>query len=1018
MPFLVSSPICAAALLLAVLPSTMPGQYFGQNKVQYEPHDFKVLKTPRFDVYYYDQERQGAVDAGRMAERWNTRHSKVLAWQLSPNQPVILYDSPIAFQSTTVLPGFIGEGTGGVTEALRRRVVMPLAGPLAETDHVLGHELVHAFQYDIAARAGPRGGSGAPGLISMPLWFIEGMAEYLSLGAKDPLTAMWMRDAVRREEIPSIDQLNNPKYFPYRYGQAFWAFVGGRYGDEAIGKIFKVSGTAGVEAAISRVLGISAAELSKQWRAALIDEYEPVLKLTQRAEDTARVLIPAKREGDLNVGPAVSPDGSRMMLFSQRDIFSIDIYLADATTGKFERRITKAAVDPHLNSLGFINSAGSWSADGREFAYPTISNGRAQLAIYDVQAHQTVRRINLPQFGEIQSPTWSPDARQIAFAALVGGLNDLYVIDLKSSQVRRLTKDEFGDFQPAWSPDGTRIAFVTDRFTSELDDLSFGQYRLGLIDVASGAVQEGPGFRTGKHINPQWSPDSRSLYFISDRDGISNIYRVSLAGRDLYQLTNLQTGVSGITALSPALSVASKADRILFSVFSTGNYGIFAIDEPGPLSGRPPTDTVAPLNAGLLPPRIRTSQAVATLLAQPHVGLVNPAAFRVTPYRARLSLDYIAPPSVGIGISNFGTMVSGGAAFYFSDILGYHNLMTAVESTTFSEDARLANSISGIVAYQNQRHRWTWGAIGGQIPYLTGGYGQAIANVDGQPTILEQSILFWQINRQAAGIVTYPFNRAQRVEFSAGFQNISYDARLTTNAFSAITGEFLGQQKQDLPKPNNINLGFASTALVYDTSVFGGTSPVAGQSYRLEFGGFSGTLTYTTALADYRRYFRISRALTLAFRGLHYGRYGGGSNDARLEDLFLGYPTLVRGYDPGSFDPRECGPQSQTTGTCPVFDRLIGNRIAVGNAELRIPLLGFLGVIPSRTLPPVEIAPFYDAGIAWNRRQQVPRRAIRSWGASLRLNVFGFAVAQISYVHPVDRPAKSWMWEFALVPGF
>src|SRR3977135_2755174 len=109
MPFLVSSPICAAALLLAVLPSTMPGQYFGQNKVQYEPHDFKVLKTPRFDVYYYDQERQAAVDAGRMAERWNTRHSKVLAWQLSPNQPVILYDSPIAFQSTTVLPGFIGE---------------------------------------------------------------------------------------------------------------------------------------------------------------------------------------------------------------------------------------------------------------------------------------------------------------------------------------------------------------------------------------------------------------------------------------------------------------------------------------------------------------------------------------------------------------------------------------------------------------------------------------------------------------------------------------------------------------------------------------------------------------------------------------------------------------------------------------------------------------------------------------------------------------------------------------------
>jgi hypothetical protein len=111
----------------------------------------------------------------------------------------------------------IGESTGGVTEGLRNRVIMPLAGPLKETDHVLGHELVHAFQYDITTRG------DIPGAALLPLWFIGGMAEFLSLGAVDAQTAMWMRDAVRRNKLPEIDKLDNPDYFPYRYGQALWA---------------------------------------------------------------------------------------------------------------------------------------------------------------------------------------------------------------------------------------------------------------------------------------------------------------------------------------------------------------------------------------------------------------------------------------------------------------------------------------------------------------------------------------------------------------------------------------------------------------------------------------------------------------------------------------------------------------------------------------------------------------------------------------------------------------------------
>ena len=79
---------------------------------------------------------------------------------------------------------------------------------------------MHAFQYDIT---GTNVSSGSAGALALPLWFIEGMAEYLSVGPVDPLTAMWMREATRREQLPDVDKLDNPKYFPYRYGQALWA---------------------------------------------------------------------------------------------------------------------------------------------------------------------------------------------------------------------------------------------------------------------------------------------------------------------------------------------------------------------------------------------------------------------------------------------------------------------------------------------------------------------------------------------------------------------------------------------------------------------------------------------------------------------------------------------------------------------------------------------------------------------------------------------------------------------------
>src|SRR5678810_1414366 len=95
------------------------------------------------------RDRDGIAIAARMAERWHARLERVLGHQLRGRQPLVLYASHPDFEQTNAIEGELGEGTGGVTEPLRRRIVLPLGGPLADTDHVIGHKLVHAFQFDM-----------------------------------------------------------------------------------------------------------------------------------------------------------------------------------------------------------------------------------------------------------------------------------------------------------------------------------------------------------------------------------------------------------------------------------------------------------------------------------------------------------------------------------------------------------------------------------------------------------------------------------------------------------------------------------------------------------------------------------------------------------------------------------------------------------------------------------------------------------------------------------------------------
>ncbi|HSW29646.1 MAG TPA: BamA/TamA family outer membrane protein [Longimicrobiales bacterium] len=1013
---------------LALLGAPLPGgaQYFGRNKVQYDKFEFVVLKTPHFDYHYYPVMSEAVGDAARMGERWYERFARTFQHEFEAAKPIVLYADHPDFEQTNTLSGFIGEGTGGVTESMKDRLIMPLGTSYWDTDHVLGHEMVHMFQFNIAQS---RQGGGMQGLMTLPLWLVEGMAEYLSVGRDDPLTAMWIRDAIRRDEFPTIKEMTEgTKFFPYRFGQSLMAYIGGTYGDDAIIQIFRRSLRVGFEPAFAQVTGMPTDTLSVRWKEQVAKEYLPLMEGRSAPGESGQLLLaPSTGSGEQNVSPSLSPDGRYLAFLSEKDLFSVDLYLADAATGKILRKLYSANSDPKAEALRYIDSSGTWSPDGRFFAFVITSGGDNEMVIIDVESGNQDQVISFPGLGAVNNPAWSPDGRKIVFSGTVGGITDLWLHDVETGRLVQATDDRFSDLQPTWSPDGRTIAFTSDRGPeTNFAKLTYSQFQLALMDVASFQVQVLPVFGNVKHINPQYAPDGRSLYFISDQDGFSDVYRLDLQTGDASRVTKVATAVSGITYLSPALSVAAQTGRIAFSVFDELQFHIIGLEPTsGTLVARAERAEDQP-GRKLPPANPERFSRVETYLADAETGLLPEGSILAADaeaYRPSLSLDYLGQPSIGVGTDSYGTYVGGGTSAYFSDMLGDRVLGVALQAQGTFKD------IGGQAFYQNLEKRWNWGVGLGRIPYLMGFYDQGIDEVGPYLGMYRYRIFM----SSAAGQLAYPFNSVQRVEFSAGATRYSYDIEVDKyylDDFGRIIDFSRESLNDSLPDP--MNLVETSVAFVGDNSFFGFVGPIRGGRYRLEVQQTWGSADYTTVIADWRRYFSPIKLLTVGMRGLHYGRYGITNEESNsdgfgmLQPLFLGYETLVRGYAYESFTPEDC--QASEFSTCPAFERLQGQRIGVASLELRVPFIGVeqYGVLNFPFIP-TELVAFADAGAAWEAespatwefsRNSGGRVPVFSTGVSARFNILGVMILEAYYAYPFQRPAKGWHWGFSLAPAW
>jgi len=993
-------------------------QYFGQNKMRYKSLKFKVYETPHFNLHYYLQNDTLVKWLAKESEVWYELHQQVFRDTFLRKNPIILYSNHPEFQQTTTVQGEIGVGTGGVTEAFKTRVVMPVMQINHQTRHVLGHELVHAFQYRILMEGGDS--TRLENIGNIPLWMVEGMAEYFSIGKKDAFTAMWMRDAYLNHDIPSLRAMTeNPNaYFPYRFGQAFWSYIGSTYGDTVIMPLFKATAMYGYEMGIRRVFGYDAQTLSNLWRNTMENAYRS-LSVDTAVTPVGRSVINTSNSGRMNVSPAISPDGKHIAFLSEKNLFSIDLFLADAETGGNIRRLSSKLTNEDIDEYSFIESSGAFSPDSRKFAFSVFSRGKSKLMVVDVETGRQLMLEAMGDISEFANIAWSPDGETVAFSGLQNGYSDIYLYNIQTKKLRQLTDDGYSDYQPSFSRDGRKIVFSTDRVSLQSDARSVDiPMNIAVIDLETGAITNIPVFQGANNLNPQFSADDSQIYFLSNSDGFRNMYRYTLEGGKVERLTQYFTGISGITEYSPALSLSAQGD-VLYSYFRNSSYSLYHAkeDEFVPVEVDP---YVVNFDAAMLPPpeNLGVDVVNANLSNFNLFNRIGDTQIATVSYKPNFKLDYLANSGMGLAVgSRYGAGIASGIQGMFSDILGHNQIFAALSINGEIYD------FGGQVAYINQKSRINWGGAVSHIPYMSGYSFYDVRDVGNGEELILDTYIIRTFQQQAEAFGAYPFSRHHRFEVGGAIARYSYRVDRWWQSYNFGYG---GRDKVSNDEASQIfggnfnafTIQQVNASFVGDNAVFGIAAPLQGYRYRIGAEQYFGDYNFTAYTFDVRKYNRY-QPVTLAARAYTYMRAGRHEN--ALYPLFLGYPHLIRGYESSSF--------RNSTGSFN-FNSLMGTRIAVFNFEIRLPFTGpeKLAVLRSGMLFS-DLNLFFDAGLAWDSNSKVAFRSTPrliesspnpndpslppievyeripalSAGVSLRVNLFGAMVLEPYYAFPFQR---------------
>lgn len=833
-----------AALALtsgALLPASAAAQHgFGQNKVQYRAFEWHVLRGGHVDVYYYPAEEQVARLALVYGEESFDYLARRLGHEPRARVPLIVYASHSDFEQTNVLPFVPPEGVLGVTESLKRRVTLPFRGSYAEFRHTLRHELVHVFQLSLLQQQ--RDLRPRARRVAIPLWWSEGLAEYLS-SPQDSRDEMVVRDLTLGGRLPSLDELGastSPLVYPL--GGELHRFLGERYGDWRAAALYAdVSRYASFDEALAAVYGHTPAQLGDEWRFALRQRYFPGVA------GRAPISLAGRKLADLSVQPVAVPRGDSAVdvaYLSPRSGYT-NIYLQPLSGSGRARVAVAGERSPEFES--FHAFASRIDARAGVLLFASKFGDRDALFFWDVARRRVVGRYAFDSLVAILSPAWSPDGRRVAFSGLtLGGVSDLYVLTLRDGALARATDDRYEDTDPTWLPDGRSLVFSSDRAPGG-DEGARNLYR---VDVDTRRIEPLTRGRW-RDESPRWDSAAGRVLFVSDRDGTFNLYSTDTLGTGRRE-SRLDGGVFDPAPLP-------GGGRVLVTGFGDLSWSVYAL----PLDSAARAETFALADS--------TTAAPASPAGGGSWDWAELADARATSavgarYRRRFSLDFATGGSTAVP----GYGAAQGGQIVFSDLLGDHQLSATIASYGSGGLAGIFDNFNADLFYLDQRQRLNWG-VGA---FRTAGEFFAGSAGDFSQLYRERSL-------GAYGALRYPLSRFRRVE---GQTRLEYSNR-DDFGNTLVSGPL---RRKGLLATNVLSVSSDNTLQLE-------TGPIDGTRWNLS-GAVTSDLTHGVfenwlGTADVRHLVRTSLQSAIALRGFGYV-----SDGTRPRAIQVGGSWLLRGY--------------------------------------------------------------------------------------------------------------------------
>lgn len=820
--------------LAAASPAAAQFGSFGQNKIQYRQFDWRVLKGPHIDLYYYPAEEQLAPVALSYAEQSYDTLALQFGHEVKTRIPLIVYASHSDFEQTNILPFVPPEGLLGVTDFLKRRVTLPFRGNWSEFRHTLRHEMVHVFQLSSALEGYYK--NARIGQFRIPLWWSEGLAELWS-GGQEPRDEMIMRDITLSGRLPQLQQLDYvTSGIVYPLGGRIHRWLGDSYGDWRVALFYQEYWRyESFDDALLAVYGRTLKQLNEEWQLAMRREYYPA------ALDHSPLPLAGQEIARGSIKPAYAPGDSAGQLFYLSAEGGYITIKRRGLEGGRPRDVARAGRSADLESFHPFESRVDPTREGY-LLFSSKSHDRDALIIWDLRKNELVGRYQFEELVSILSPTWGADHRTIIFSGLaVSGVSDLYRVTLPDGALEKLTDDIYQDLDPSVSPDGDQIVFASDRTAGGPD----GAINLFLLDLESRAVRQ---LTAGPWVDetPRWASDGR-IYFASSRDGVLNVFSLDSLGIGRRE-TSAWTG-----AFDPAF--VPERNALLVGGFHDLSWNIYLY----------PADSAARADTFAIEMGAPHSQ-----WNWPTIDTAGSMAVRREPYRRKLTLDFAAGEAAVIpGVGGLQ-----GAQFFLSDLL---NDQVVLFGFATYQGRRLGNifenlNVSGVYINQSRRLNWGLGAFRTNVSSYS------------EPGIVS----YREKALGAIGVLRYPFDRFRRIQAEAVFEHSERTDFDFPDGSSVPTAE--GFTRKGWIASNYVSY-------IQDNSLWLPSGPIDGGRFRITGGvssDFSNSRFDSYLLnVDIRRYLRLGTRSAIAIRA--NGWYSGGDRPRRIN---IGGSLGLRGYPP------------------------------------------------------------------------------------------------------------------------